>query len=125
MNVQVNLEKEVCCLFKIRILTLVEHCKFVVLLTDVDCPLPPEFANSILVTWHSDSSSATAVYECNTGYQFSNGVTRKTYSCASYLWDEDFVDCTSTFTKIHCDWCPTQALARSYVLMTFNNLSSL
>ena len=73
------------------------HVHFFHLVLDVDCPLPPAFANSILVTWHSDSSSATAVYECNTGYQFSHGVNRKTYSCASYLWDKDFVDCTSIF----------------------------
>ena len=64
-------------------------------IADVDCPLPPQFANSILVTWHSDASSATAVYECDTGYQFSNGDQSKVYRCVNSLWSEPFVDCTS------------------------------
>ena len=71
------------------------HVHFFHLVLDVDCPLPPAFANSILVTWYSDSSSATAVYECNTGYQFSNGDHSKAYRCANSLWGDSFVDCTS------------------------------
>lgn len=62
---------------------------------EVTCPLPPQFANSVLTSFTSGEGTGSATYHCQSGYVFADTLTSRSYQCTNNLWSSPFIDCTS------------------------------